>query len=165
MKTVTTLFAAALALVLQGAFAGAQAVNASGHCTGMTVTDFVSSDSDDQTGSTTWVNVTDGHLNLTTSSTGCVEITFSGLALVRQTSGTLTHLRVRTLMDGNNLCVPALTNDLFLLGDGPTAASANSITHVCKNVTAGAHTVQVQFYSQEGDIVEIVGHELTVTHN
>jgi hypothetical protein len=42
MKTIATMIAAALALVLQGSFAGAYAANAGGHCTGMTVTDFVS---------------------------------------------------------------------------------------------------------------------------
>ena len=59
MKTISTIFAAALALVVQGAFVAAHAVNGVGHCTGMTVTDFIESDSHNTTTSATWQPVTD----------------------------------------------------------------------------------------------------------
>jgi hypothetical protein len=163
MKTLATIFAALLALALQGGFAGAQANSTSGHCTGMTVTDFVSSDVINQTTSSAWQNVTDAHLNFTTSSTGCVVITFEGVASVSGNGGS-GWLRVRTLMDGNNLCVPATTDPSVLIAADPAPAIASSIIRVCKNVTAGAHTVQVQYNSGSG-IAEIDGHVLTVTHN
>ena len=117
MKTIATIIAAALALALQGAFAGAQAVNANGHCTGMTVTDYVSSDVNERTTSTMFVNITDGHLNFITSATGCVLITFAGVGNVFPPGGGLSEdLHVRTLLDGSNLCVPASTFDVFLQG-------------------------------------------------
>ena len=164
MKTIATMIATGLALVLQGAFAGAQAVNANGHCTGMTVTDYVESDAEDTTTSEAWVNVTDGHLTFTTSSTGCVAITFAGNASASQ-SGNFEILHVRTLMDGHQLCVPAQTSDTFMEAINPSPNVAASITHVCKNLAAGAHTVQVQ-YSTTGDgVAQINGHVLTVTHN
>ncbi len=160
------ILATALALVLQGTFTGAYATNATGHCTGMTVTDFVSSDKFDNTTSEAWVNITDGHLNFTTSATGCVSITFSGVGNIAPPSNGLADLHMRTLLDGNNLCAPALTNDLFLQGGyGNPPASANSFMRICKNVVAGTHTLQVQFRSGEGYSVWILGHQLAVTHN
>src|SRR5690348_7033570 len=142
MKTFWTLISAALALVLQGAFAAAQAVNASGHCTGMTVIDYLSSDSNDHTSSTAWSNVADGHLNFTTSGTGCVMITFSGPAFATPSSNNVYEaLYVRTLLDGNNVCAPALMAEVFSDAEYPDPETANSITRICKNVAAGAHAV------------------------
>src|SRR5581483_5766229 len=162
MKTVFVIFAAALALVLQGGFAAAQANSSSGHCTAMTVTDYVSSDAAINTTSGAWVNVIDGHLNFTTSNIGCVMITFSAEAGVFTNGGSLTEaMHVRTLMDGNNLCAPATMPDIFLLSTDPAPQTANSITHVCKNVAAGAHNVQMQYRSTAGGTVQMVGHVLT----
>jgi hypothetical protein len=165
MKLLATMTAAALAVVLQGGFGSAHAANAAGHCTGMTVTDFVSSDADDSTNLMTFVNVADGHLNFSTSGTGCVMITFSGEAIVYPPGGGLEYMRVRTLLDGSSLCVPALTADIFWASGDPSPRTANSITHICKNVAAGNHTVQVQYSSGYGNYVEIIGHVLTITHN
>ena len=166
MKTIATIFAAAFTLVLQGSFGGAHATNASGECTGMTVTTYVSSSANDQTYSTTFVNITDGLLHFTTSSPGCVIITFSGFAAVHPLAGSGETLHVRTLLDGNNLCMPAVAVDYFLLAESnPATGGAHSITRICKNVTAGAHSVQVQYHEDGGGAVDIEGHVLTVTHN
>lgn len=165
MKLLATIASAAFALVVHSAFAGAQAANSSGHCTGVTVTDYLTSDFDDHTTSTTFQNLTDGHLNVTTSTTGCVMITFSGFAEIYPQAAVGEALRVRTLLDGNNLCYPAYGDDTFLEGSAPATAGAHSITRICKNVTAGAHTVQVQYRSSVGGAVEIAGHMLTIAHN
>ena len=165
MNTLATIASAALALAVQGAFVGAHATNSNGHCTGMTVSDYVDSDFDDHTTSTSFQNLTDGHLNFTTSATGCVMITFSGFAEIYPQAAIGEALRVRTLLDGNNLCFPAYGDDTFLEGTAPATAGAHSITRICKNVTAGTHTVQVQYRGSVGGAVEIAGHMLTITHN
>jgi hypothetical protein len=172
MKTLATMIAAALAVMLQGTFAGASATttSTSGHCIGMTITDYTSSYAFDDTNSTNWVNVTDGLVNFTTSSTGCVVITFAGPATATATNdGQYNQLHVRTLLDGSNACVPAPYNDTFASDASPSPEIASSITRVCKNVAAGAHTVQAQYRKDEhtvsaGDVI-IYSHVLTVTHN
>jgi hypothetical protein len=164
MKTFATLIAVALALVLQGGFAGAFASTTStgGHCTAMTVTDYVSSYAHNETHSNAWANVNDGLLSFTTANTGCVIITFSATAFIVTPGGTSMH--VRTLMDGNQLCVPAPYKDI--LSTVPDSV-ATSITRICKNVAPGTHTVQVQYSGDEesGFTVGFVSHVLTVTHN
>src|SRR4051794_35123598 len=100
------MIAACLALLLQGGLTGAYANATSGHCTGLSVTDYVESDVYDATTSTAWQNVTDGRLSFITSSTGCVVITFSATAGVSPPSSGSEVMHVRTLLDGNNLCVP-----------------------------------------------------------
>jgi hypothetical protein len=131
------------------------------------VIDYVSSDSNDQTSGTAWSNITDGHLNFTTSATGCVMITFEGAAFATPSSSNVYEvLYVRTLLDGNNLCAPALMADVFSDAEYPDPEIATSITRVCKNVAAGAHTIQVQFRgSSASGNDHINGHVLTVTHN
>lgn len=166
MKTVSTLAAAALAVVLQGAFASVHAVNASGHCTGMTTIDYVSSDADTETNSMAWQNITDGHLTFTTSAAGCVAITFSGTGFLSPSQGLgFDFLDIRTLLDGKSLCMPAAYIPLFLSAQYPGVGSAGSVTHICKNVAAGAHTVQVQLRSDNGQGVGVQSTSLTVTHN
>lgn len=161
MKSVLTIFATGLVLALQGAFVTAHAdETASGHCTGMTVTDFLSSSHNGRAATAEWKNITEAHLNFTTSGTGCVVITFSGVAV----PSSIQDIHVRTLLDGNNLCAPALMNDMFL--STSLVESAQSITRVCKNVPAGVHTVQVQYRGEDNfNPFEILGHVLTVTHN
>lgn len=163
MKSLTTLIAFCLAIVLQSAFAGAQATNASGHCTGMTVTDYVSSDFNNSTSSNNWVDITDGRLNFTTSATGCVMIMFSAVANVIPSSG-YTSLHVRTLLDGNGLCLPALADDTFEDANNRAPTGAREFTRVCKNVPAGVHSVRVQF-SCYGGTCQTTEHVLTLTHN
>lgn len=168
MKTVSIIAAAVLALVFQGGFATASASAVTAHCTGMTVTDSIESNSDDQTQSTTWQNIPDGLLHFTTSGPGCVVITFSAPADVSNPNKSYSYLFVRTLLDGNRLCVPdgSPAEATFLASGQPPPAIAASITHVCKNVAAGAHTVRVQFsIGQVGEDGELAGHVLTVTHN
>jgi hypothetical protein len=164
MKAVLAIAATVLAFAFEGPFAAAHAdsTSTSGHCTGMTVTDYISSYAVDVTNSSVWQNVTDAHLNFTTSSTGCVIVTFSGPAFSTAASpGEATVLRVRTLLDGNNLCVPAPYINVVSEAPNPQPEIATSITRICKNVAGGTHTVQAQLSAQGA----IVSHVLTVTHN
>lgn len=167
MKTISLIFAAVLALVSQVGLAAAHAdTSTGGHCTGMTVTDFVSSEAQSTTTSAAWQNVTDAHLNFTTSATGCVIITFAGPATASGVANEYAQLHVRTLLDGSNLCVPAQYDDTFLDVMPPSPSIAASIVRTCKNVSAGTHTVQVQFrFSGGGNKVFITSSVLTVAHN
>jgi hypothetical protein len=168
MKLLGTMIASGLALVLQGGFAAVHAdTSTSGHCTAMTVTDYISSASTSTTNSTAWQNVIDAHLNFTTSGVGCVIITFSGPANVAPSvANDYAVLHVRTLLDGNNLCVPALFDDRFSEAQVPVPVTANSITRICKNVAARPHAIQVQFHSDNSNyFVYIHSSLLTVTHN
>lgn len=169
MKAFSTMGAAALALALQAGFATAHADSTStgGHCTGMMVTDYVISKAATTTSSEAFQNITDGNLNFTTSATGCVVITFSAIGVLSPPSdGSTEFLDVRTLLDGSNLCMPAQYDPLFLADELTSIGSENSATHICKSVTAGAHTVQVQFRSSPGGSnVTIISPTLTVTHN
>ena len=168
MKPLVRMISAALALVLQSGFAGAYAssTSTSGHCTGMTVTDYTSSWAENITASEAWQNVTDAHVNFTTSATGCVIITFSGPAVVTAATDSDNILHVRTLLDGNNLCAPAYYDDRFEQAVSPAPLIASSITRTCKNVAAGAHVLQVQFRGTDGTHnVYIHSSVLTVTHN
>jgi hypothetical protein len=131
----------------------------------MTVTDYAMSDFHDTSTSETWVNVTDGHLNFTTSATGCVMITFSGPDFVFPSAGVYEGLRVRTLLDGNNLCAPPFADDTFLSSEGPAPEAASSITRICRGVSPGTHTLQAQYRSNSGEEVDLYSHVLTVTHN
>jgi hypothetical protein len=130
----------------------------------MTVTDYRSSNVQQFTSSAAWVNLIDGQVNFTTSAVGCVSIVFSAVGLVTAQTGS-GELRVRTLMDSNNLCMPAFASDDFVGSDDTVSPVAASITHICKNVAAGAHAVQVQFTSTGGQNVSLSSQVLSVTHN
>lgn len=167
MKTVMTMIAAALALVLQAAFASAHATVLNSHCTGMSVTDSATSDITAGTSSPDWLNVPEGSRSFNISSVnGCAVITFSGVAVLTPSPNTAdsADLDVRTLLDGKSTCEAPSTNETFLSAPYPAPESANSITRVCEHVATGSHTVQVQFRS-ENQTVFIYGHVLTVTHN
>ncbi len=167
MKIISAMVAAiGFALALAGASATVQAdTGTGGHCPGMTITDYFSSYNYDHTASTSFVNVTDARVSFTTSSTGCVVITFAGPADIFPNGGGYDILHVRTLLDGNNPCVSAIYNDVFSQAVVPMPVTANSITRVCKNVSPGSHYVQVQYRSDAGGTAEIFSHVLTVTHN
>lgn len=159
MKTVMTMIAACLALVLLGNLAAAQAASTGGQCTGATATEFISADNTDNSQLTTWASVTGAHLNFTTGTTGCVIIMFNGVGLINSNI-----LHVRTLLDGHLLCAPATSSDFFVAGEH--AIGSYSIMRVCKNVAAGPHDVVVQYRADNtNQPVAIIGHQMTVTHN
>lgn len=128
----------------------------------MTVTDYLSSSFNNSTDSHSWVDITDGRLNFTTSAIGCVMITFSAVANVIP-SGGYSSLHVRTLLDGAT-CMPAQADDTFEDAVNPAPTGARAFTRVCKNVPAGVHAVRVQ-YSNFGGTGQTTAHVLTVTHN
>lgn len=166
MRAMAVVMAVWAAFTIHASWSEAEAASASGECAAPTATAFVSSDQTDSTASTSWVNVTDGRLNFTTAAAGCVTITFSGPAYANDGPGDdYNTLHVRTLLDGNTLCVPALYSDVFSQAQYPPPDTANSITRICKNIAAGAHNVQVQYRGDNASFaVVILSHVLTVAH-
>src|SRR5437764_78849 len=114
MKALSSGLAACVALLIQGGFADAHASTAGAHCTGMTVTDSISSDVLNGTNSTSWVNVIDGQRNFTTSSAGCVIVTFTATGEVYPASPGHEYLHARVLLDNKSTCALTYTGDVLL---------------------------------------------------
>lgn len=167
MKTLTMVLAAGAFLSLQAGITGAKAAEIDGQCKQPSVTEFISSDVNDQTSSTDWVNVSDANVNFKTQKKGCIVITFSAPAYAYDGQGSdYNTLHVRTLLDGKALCVPDKYIDTFAQAQYPVPASANSITHVCFNVGPGRHAVQMQYRNDNANyFVNINSHTLVVAHN
>lgn len=173
MKAIATLLAIACAFILEGHVSPARAVNTGGDCSGMTATNYIMSDVADSTNSPTFVNLTDGNLTFAMASAGCASITFTAMPNARSnqqgTEFQLPNMQVRVLLDGNLSCAPALQDNTFYRRNGDGRPST-SFTRVCKNLSAGSHTVQVQFRQYQADpaanlIPSLEWHVLTVTHN
>ena len=166
MKITAMVLAVGAVLLLQAGVSGARAAEIDGQCKETLATEFISSDVNDKTSSTDWVDVTDAKINFKTEKKGCIIITFSAPAYAYDGPGSdYNTLHVRTLLDGNALCVPDTYIDVFAQAQYPTPASANSITHVCWNVGPGRHEVQMQYRNDNPSyFVNINSHTLTVTH-
>ena len=166
MKTIATVLAACAVLLGQAAFSGAQAVTrTSGTCTGMTVTNFADSDGGvGSTSDTEWSKVIG--LKFTMAKGGCVTIAFAAAGEVFESmSGVFNELHIRTLLDGNSVCMPGIYNDGLFGVPGPGELRIPvSLTRVCKNVAPGTHVVQVQLHSGSGESVDVFDPVLTVTH-
>lgn len=172
MKTAFIIFAACLAFAVQGRFADAAAPVTHAHCTGMTVTDSTASaaqsyaDSD----SSTWQNVTDANRSFTLSSAGCAVIGFSALASASNNNSGFQYIYLRMLVDGVPACAPTNTDTVFYSSVGGYEAGVTaSTTRICEHLTAGPHTVQVQFFNDSvlgtDGTAQIDSPTLTVTHN
>jgi hypothetical protein len=166
MKAMAIAFAIGAVLLLPAGFSGAQAAEIDGQCKQNSVTEFISSDVNDKTSSTDWVDVSDAKVNFKTEKTGCIIITFSAPAYAYDEEGSdYNTLHVRTLLDGSVTCVPDNYIDTFAQAQAPVPASANSITRVCYNVGRGRHEVQVQYRNDNANyFVNINSHVLTVAH-
>lgn len=166
MKFITMVVASGAVLLLQAGASGAQAAEIDGRCQQTLATEFISSDVNDQTASTDWVNVSDAKVNFRTEKTGCIIVTFSAPAYAYDGPGSdYNTLHVRILLDGNATCVPDNYIDTFAQAQAPVPASANSITRVCWKVGSGRHEVQVQYRNDNPSyFVNINSHTLTVAH-
>lgn len=166
MKVVGAIVAVCAAFAFQASFSAAQAARVVTQCTGLNVTNTLTSDTVNSTTSTDWITLVDGLLNFTTSKAGCVIVTFSAPAYTNASDGgDYKTLHVRVVLDRNSLCVPANYSDDFSSAIYPPPITANSITRVCPNVGTGGHRVQVQFHSDDStNSAVILSHVLTVAH-
>lgn len=96
------------------------------------------------TRSTSWTTVTGTTLSFTHGSAGCVEVSFSG------ETGTVPaeNLLVRVVLDANTVCTP--TNNLFGAQGSSDLPADRAMNYICPSVSAGAHSVKVQFASRFG---------------
>jgi hypothetical protein len=124
-------------------------------------TEFSASTSDQNTTSTSFTDLGDGgSITFNQIKTGCVAGTFFGNA-GNTTSGDNVHLQV--LLDGT-ACAP-LTTGGYVFANSDLDLSSHAVGFLCgTRVTAGSHTVQVQWAAGIGGEAEIFEHTLEVSH-
>jgi len=128
----------------------------SGSCT-FTKTEYAAANALDESASENFVNLRDaGSITFIQGGTGCVAGTF--FANGGAPAGD--HLGLQVLLDGNP-CAP-LTNG-YIFAD--TEFSSHSAAFFCgARVSAGRHTIQVQYHSGFGGNVQLFQRTLEVDH-
>jgi|SRR5579871_587872 len=96
------------------------------------------------TSKTSWTTVTGTTVSFKQGSAGCVEVSFSGEAAT--TPGD--NLLARVLLDGSTACSP--TDNLFGAEGNSDNPADRAMNYICPSVSAGSHTVKVQFASRFG---------------
>ena len=101
------------------------------------------------TRSTSWTTVNGTTLSFKQGSSGCVEVSFSA------ETGTLPgdNLLARVVLDSSTVCSP--TNNLFGAQGNSDNPADRAMNFICPSVSAGSHTVKVQFASRFGAKVGI----------
>lgn len=96
------------------------------------------------TSRTTWTTVNGTTLSFNQGSAGCVEVSFSAEA------GTVPgdNLLARVVLDTSTICTP--TNNLFGAQGNSDNPADRAMNFICPSVSAGSHTVKVQFASRFG---------------
>ena len=92
----------------------------------------------------TFSDVSGTEISFTQGSTGCVEVSFSAEA------GTVADetLLARAVLDDKTVCEPG--NNLFA-SEGTTDNPADhAMNYICPDVSAGSHSVKIQFASEFG---------------
>ena len=88
-----------------------------------------------------YANFAEAGVKFTQARTGCVVVSFSAQAYVSNQSGA--GIQVRAVLDGTTVCEPPGVSFGGFKPDGHVPASAMSF--VCKGITAGEHTLRMQF--------------------
>jgi hypothetical protein len=102
-----------------------------------------------KTGSRQFRDVTGTSIAFTQSSAGCVEVDFSSEAAATPNELLVTE----AVLDGTTVCLPA---DNIFASDSPSNDLAvHAMNYICPTVTAGAHTVKIQFRSRFGGQVAL----------
>jgi hypothetical protein len=96
------------------------------------------------TSSTAWTTVTGTTVSFNQGSSGCVEVSFSGETAT--TPGD--NLLARVVLDKGTICTPT-NNDFGAEGNTDNPAD-RAMNYICPTVSAGSHTVKVQFASRFG---------------
>lgn len=102
-----------------------------------------------KTASRTYRDVTGTSVSFTQSKAGCVEADFSAEAAATPNELLVTQ----AVLDGSTICLPA---DSIFASDSPSSdLAAHAMNYICPNVTAGNHTIKVQFRSRFGGQVAL----------
>jgi hypothetical protein len=108
------------------------------------------------------VDVPDMSITYTQGKTGCVLASFSAFTFAPGDA----LLFVQAILDGATVAAPGevqLSGDDDEEGDGHWARS-HSFTFAFPSVSAGSHTIKVQFRSFDGKIVFVHKRSLAVSH-
>ena len=102
-----------------------------------------------KTGSRAFRDATGTSVSFTQSQAGCVEVDFSAEAAATPNELLVTQV----VLDGSTVCLPA---DNVFASDSPSSdLAAHAMNYICPSVTAGNHTVKVQFRSRFGGQVAL----------
>ena len=102
-----------------------------------------------KTGSRQFRDATGTSVSFTQSQAGCVEVDFSAEAAATPNELLVTQV----VLDGSTVCLPA---DNVFASDSPSSdLAAHAMNYICPSVTAGNHTVKVQFRSRFGGQVAL----------
>ena len=96
------------------------------------------------TNRTSWTTVNGTTLSFKQGAAGCVEVSFTAEA------GTVPgdNLLARVVLDTSTICTP--TNNLFGAQGNSDNPADRAMNFICPSVSAGSHTVKVQFASRFG---------------
>jgi hypothetical protein len=96
------------------------------------------------TGSKAFTDVSGTSVSFTQGAAGCVEVSFSAEAATMPREILVTQV----VLDGGTVCAPS---DNLFASDSPSGdLAAHAMNYICPSVTAGSHTVKVQFRSRFG---------------
>lgn len=102
-----------------------------------------------KTASRAFRDVTGTAIAFTQSQTSCVEVDFSAEAAATPNELLVTEV----VLDGSAACLPA---DNIFASDSPSSdLAAHAMSYICPGVTAGNHTIKVQFRSRFGGQVAL----------
>jgi hypothetical protein len=96
-------------------------------------------------------------VSFTQGSSGCVEVSFSSEALTSPNEILLTQ----AMLDGNKVCIPG---DNLFAAPSSGFPSTHTMNYICPSVSAGKHTVTIQFASRYGSRVQVYYHTAIVRY-
>jgi hypothetical protein len=109
------------------------------------------------TSSTSFSNVNGTTVSFNQGAAGCVEVSFSSEALTSPNEILLTQ----AVLDGSTVCTPG--DNLFASPSSGYPAT-HAMNYICPNVSAGNHSVTVQFASRYGSRVQLYYHTTIVRY-
>jgi hypothetical protein len=109
------------------------------------------------TSSKSFSNVTGTAVSFTQGTAGCVEVSFSSEALTSPNEIMLTQ----AVLDGSTVCTPG--DNLFASPSSGYPAT-HAMNYICPNVSAGNHSVTMQFASRYGSRVHVYYHTTIVRY-
>lgn len=119
-----------------------------GTCTSGTASYSVSTDLQ-TTNSKTYKDVTGTSISFRQGSAGCVEVSFSGEGAA--TPGEL--LLTQAVIDGKTVCLPG--GNVFASDSPSSDVADHAMNYICPSVSAGNHSVKLQFRSRFGGKVAL----------
>jgi hypothetical protein len=101
--------------------------------------------------------ITGTSVSFTQGSGGCVEVSFSSEALTSPNEILLTQ----AVLDGSTVCIPG---DNYFAAPSSGYPGTHAMNYICPSVSAGKHTVTIQFASWRGSRVQIYYHTTIVRY-